>query len=469
VNIGISRPASVADAFTSDVSDTESELALEDGSRVAVVGGGPAGSFFAYFLHKMAGAIGLDIGVDIYEPRSFHYCGPAGCNHCGGIVSESLVQILAAEGIKLPAEALQRGIESYLIHMDVGSVEIDSPAHEMRIASLFRGNGPRESTESSLESFDGHLQRMAVEQGAQVVRRLIQDVRWEQGRPVLRFADKPDRTYDLLAVASGVNSNFLARLEDLPQQFEPPQTTRTFICEFRLGAEGVQRYLGNAVHVFLLAIPRLEFAAMVPKGEFATVVMVGEDLDQALIHEFLGDPVVQAVFPVDTMPCVCSCNPLINMGARKRPYGDRIVLIGDSGVTRLYKDGIGSAYRTAKAAAETAAFKGISTRDFKEHFWPACRTIARDNAIGKVLFSTSDVLKHSRYLRGVVHRMIAGEQADRRRKPHMSKMMWNMFTGSAPYAEILQDAMHPGFFGHFLLSMTRRGSVNRQSKGVSAS
>ena len=32
---------------------------LEDGSRVAVIGGGPAGSFFAYFLRRMAATIDL--------------------------------------------------------------------------------------------------------------------------------------------------------------------------------------------------------------------------------------------------------------------------------------------------------------------------------------------------------------------------------------------------------------------------
>ena len=45
---------------------------------------GPAGSFFSYFLLKMAETIDLDVAVDIYEPRSFSHCGPAGCNHCGG-------------------------------------------------------------------------------------------------------------------------------------------------------------------------------------------------------------------------------------------------------------------------------------------------------------------------------------------------------------------------------------------------
>jgi len=71
-------------------------LALEDGSQVAVIGGGPAGSFFSYFLLDMAERVGLDIGVDIYEPRDFTRSGPAGCNMCGGIVHESVVQILKA-------------------------------------------------------------------------------------------------------------------------------------------------------------------------------------------------------------------------------------------------------------------------------------------------------------------------------------------------------------------------------------
>ncbi|GAH13271.1 unnamed protein product, partial [marine sediment metagenome] len=65
------------------------ELQLVDGSRVGVIGGGPAGSFTSIFLLDMAMRLGIDIGVDIYEPRNFTKSGPAGCNMCGGIISES--------------------------------------------------------------------------------------------------------------------------------------------------------------------------------------------------------------------------------------------------------------------------------------------------------------------------------------------------------------------------------------------
>lgn len=444
---------SVADSFADLAATEEKEFTLRDGSRIAVVGGGPASSFFSYFLLKMAEAIDLELEVDIFEPRSFGYCGPAGCNHCGGIVSESLVQILAAEGIVLPDTVVQRGIESYIVHMDVGDVAIESPVHEMRIAALYRGNGPRDGGDAPLGSFDGFLQSMAEERGARIVQRLVTGVDWPDGLPQLRFADHPPAQYDLLAVAAGVNSRMLDMLDDHPAGFRPPKTTRAYICEFRATEREMLRLLGTAVHVFLLDIPRFEFAAIIPKGPFATAVMVGDDLDEELVHRFLSDPVVRRVLPTETVPCVCSCKPLINLGARKRPYGDRIVLIGDSGVTRLYKDGIGAAFRTGKAAATAAVFNGVSKQDFEAHFWPTCRSIMNDNAVGRVMFATNTIMKNSRLTRRAMLRMAQKEQDTAGARPHMSTLLWNMFTGSAPYTEMFRGTLHPGFVGNLLLNV----------------
>ncbi|HLF32003.1 MAG TPA: hypothetical protein VI566_13370 [Xanthomonadales bacterium] len=447
----LSAQPSVADSLSSFSTDEKAGFTLTDGSRIAVVGGGPAGSFFAYFLLKMARSIDLDIAVDIFEPRSFSRCGPAGCNHCGGVISESLVQILAAEGINLPQQVVQRGIESYVVHMDVGSVAIQSTAGEQRIAALYRGNGPREGGDAPWESFDGYLQGMATGLGAQVVRKLITGVDWREGFPWLISPDGAATRYDLVTVASGVNSNFIKLLGRLPEPLFPPDTTRAYVCEYRSSEREISRILGDAVHVFLLTIPRLEFAAIIPKGQFVTVVMVGDDLDQKLVTEFLLDPVVRACFPTDATPCVCSCSPLLNLGARSRPYADRIVLIGDSGVTRLYKDGIGAALRTGKAAASTAIFHGVSKAAFARHFWPACRRIEQDNAIGKVMFGTTAIFKRFRFLRRIMYRMARREQELPSRRPHMSSLLWNMFTGSAPYTDICRDALHPGFAGNMIM------------------
>jgi len=449
----LSPPTSVADSFASMVEDRNRDFNLQDGSRVAVVGGGPAGSFFSYFLLKMANAIDLQIEVDIFEPRSFKYCGPAGCNHCGGIVSESLVQILAAEGIVLPRSVVQRGVESYVVHMDVGDVEIESPVHEQRIAALYRGNGPREGSDISLESFDHYLQEMTVAQGANVIRRLITGVDFVDGFPNLKFADGTSDSYDLLTVASGVNSNFIKLLDDMPGDYEPPITTRGYICEFRSTEEEIKRILGRSVHVFLLDIPRFEFAAIIPKGQYATVVMVGEDLDQELVHAFLNDPVVRSTFPTDAIPCVCSCSPRINLGARKRPYSDRVVMVGDSGITRLYKDGIGASFRTGKAAATAAVFNGVSAADFEKHYWPACKRIVNDNRVGKVMFATNAIMKKSRLTRRAMLQMAVKEQEKPGAAPHMSSLLWNMFTGSAPYVEMFLGTLHPGFLFNLFRSV----------------
>lgn len=421
---------------------------LQDGDRVAVIGGGPAGSFFAYFLLKIAAMVDLRLDVDIYEPRSFMRSGPGGCNHCGGIVSESLVQILAAEGIKIPPDVIQSGIESYVVHMDVGSVPIASPARETRIAALYRASGPRGGEALAGVSFDGYLQDLAVGKGARVVRTLVTGIAWREDRPYVREADGTEVRYDLVTVATGVNSNFLGAIEGFPSPPDRPKTTRTYITELKSTRAEIERVLGHSMHVFLLDIPRLEFAALIPKGEYVTMVMLGDEIDQQLIHRFLESPVVRPVLPTDSTLAACACSPLINMGGMKQPYSDRLLLVGDSGITRLYKDGLGAAFRTAKAAAMTAVLQGVSREAFARDYWPSCRAIARDNAIGRVIFMTTTVLKRLRFARRAILAMTRREQEQVGRVPRMSAVLWNMFTGSAPYGEILLDTLRPGFLGN---------------------
>jgi flavin-dependent dehydrogenase len=430
-------------------------LRLDDGSRVAVVGGGPAGSFFSYFLLRLAESAGLELEVDIFEPRHFTHCGPAGCNHCGGIISESLVQLLATEGVDLPPSVVQRGIDSYVLHSDVGTVRIDTPLHEKRIASVFRGNGPRDAPLTEQESFDHFLQRRAVKHGARVIRKLVSGIEFEDGYPHVQHPDRTAERYDLVAIGVGINSNLLKVLESSGVGYRPPQTTMTYICEFLLGQEAIQKYLGTSMHVFLLDLPRLEFAALIPKGEVVTVCMLGDEIDNELVDSFLNAPEVRECFPPDTdlLPRACNCSPLINVRGAARPFGDRLVFLGDSGVTRLYKDGIGAAYRTAKAAATTAVFEGISAEDFEKHFWQVCRSISFDNALGKFAFGVNNVLKKRRFSRRAIFRMTALEQQTARAPRHMSQVLWDLFTGSAPYREVLVNTLHPGFLARISWNM----------------
>lgn len=126
-----------------------------------------------------------------------------------------------------------------------------------------------------------------------------------------------------------------------------------------------------------------------------------------------------------------------------------MVFIGDSSVTRLYKDGIGAAYRTAKAAAEASAFHGVSLQSFQQHYWPICREIDTDNKIGKVLFAATRLVQKQPYDIRAILRMVSREQRETGRSPRMSMVLWDLFTGSAPYREIIMRAIHPGFLGGF--------------------
>jgi flavin-dependent dehydrogenase len=439
---------------------------LVDGSRVAVIGGGPAGSLFSYFLCRFADLIDLDLAVDIFEPRFFTHSGPAGCNHCGGVVSESLVQLLAAEGINLPPGVIQRGIESYMLHMDVGDVRIESPRKEKRIASVFRGNGPRESRRLDAPGFDGYLLELASSVGANVMHKLVNGIVPDGDRFAVHTLGGCAGTYDLVAIAVGVNSRLLDALPAAAPPYRRPELERMFICEFDLGEEAVRQHFGDSMHVFLLDIPRLEFAALIPKGPFVALCLVGKDVDEGLVETFLASPEVIGCFPGRVLPpLVCHCFPRANTAAALRPYADRLVWIGDCGVARLYKDGIGSAYRTSKAAARTAVFHGISERDFEAHFWPECRALIVDNAIAKVIFGITTLIQRIRFLRRGVLRMTAVEQASSAADKAMSSVLWDVFTGSAPYREILLRTLQPTFSARLLWNLVA-GNVNHRVAGV---
>jgi flavin-dependent dehydrogenase len=420
-----------------------------------VIGGGPAGSFFSYFLLDLAERAGRDITVAIYEPRTFSDVGPAACNMCGGIISESLVQHLATEGINLPSTVVQRGIDSYVLHMDVGSVRIETPLHEMRIGAVHRAGGPRDLDRPMWQSFDGYLQNLAVQRGARLARERVVGISRLNGRPQIRTKSGKFHEYELLVVAVGVNSPMLKAFRDPEVAYHPPRTTKTYICEYQLGAGNIETYLGSSMHVFLLDIPGLEFAAIIPKGDYASVCLLGKRIGQEMIQRFLDSPEVIRCMPPgwSAEECSCRCVPSINIRGAAPPFGDRIVFIGDSGVTRLYKDGIGAAYRTAKAAASTAVFQGIAAQDFLRSYWPVCRAIEKDNGIGRFVFSGTRLVKKLRFTRRAVFRMIVKEQQRKGWNRRMSMVMWDLFTGSATYLEIFRRMLHPAFVSGLLWSL----------------
>ena len=163
-----------------------------------------------------------------------------------------------------------------------------------------------------------------------------------------------EKEYDLVVAAVGLDNKSLSILKGANVKFQPPSTTKTYISEFHLGEKLVSEYFGDSMHVFLMNIPNLEFGALIPKGHYVTLVLLGKEISKELVQSFLSSPQVIGCFPKDynlSKIACCQCYPKINTHTAKYMYGDRFVAIGDTATSKLYKNGIGAAYVTAKAAA----------------------------------------------------------------------------------------------------------------------
>ena len=255
-------------------------------------------------------------------------------------------------------------------------------------------------------------------------------------------------TYDFITGSVGLLKSSLDIFRDIEIGYFPPHTTKTYICEFHLGAEKVKQYFGSSMHVFLLNIPRLDFATLIPKGEFVTLALLGRKIDKELVESFLNEPKVKQCFPPDMnlSECnSCQCYPKINIKSALKPFADRIVLIGDCATSKLYKNEIGAAYITARTAASAAVLHGISSGDFEKHYWPACKAITRDNLIGSTIFLFARIVQKLSFEKQGILRMVVKEQYKKDVNRLLSLVLWDTFTGSDTYMNIFLRTLKPTF------------------------
>jgi flavin-dependent dehydrogenase len=436
---------------------------LDDGSNISVIGGGPTGTFFTIFALKMAKMIDKQLNITIFDPKDFTKQGPGGCNRCGGVISELLVQTLAVEGINLPDAVIQRGINSYRLHTVKGSVDIATPAFEKTIATIKRGGGPKGIEQSDKESFDGFLLRKAVELGAVHAPLRIDRVARNGDKLLLYCKDKMVHESDAVIGAFGVNTTAAKIFEDFGFGYERPSTITTAIAELEFGEDIVSEYFGNAIQLFLLPVKDLKFAAMVPKGNYVTTIILGKNMDSHTVESLLNHEVVRGVLPkgVEIKP-KCRCLPKMSVSTPKVPFTDRIAMCGDAGSTRLYKDGIGAAYLMSKALAKTVVFDGVSEAHFREGYLPTYRDLRIDNYFGRYLFGITDLYKKYSVMTQGMLAVVRDEQNDPGNPKILSSILWNMFTGNERYKDIFNTAislpMHLDLWREFARIIIRRRS-----------
>jgi flavin-dependent dehydrogenase len=410
---------------------------LEDGANIAVVGGGPTGSFFSIFALKMAKMIGKEISVTIFEPKDFTKDGPGGCNRCGGIISELLVQTLAVEGINLPDSVVRKGINSYRLHTNHGTVFIATPALEKTIATVYRGGGPRGTIGEEKESFDRFLLTQAIKEGAIRRNLRVDRIGYKDRKPVLFSMDTEIMQADLVVGAFGVNSTSGKMFEDLGFGYREPSNVTAAITEISMAEDVVAEHFGNSIQLFLLPDKGIKFGAMIPKGPYVTLCILGTEVGPKTIDDFMNKPVVQSVLPKSApYSLACRCLPKMNVGAPDMPFADRFVLCGDAGSTRLFKDGLGAAYIMGKAAAKAAVFEGVGALDFKKNYLPVYKSIVYDNYFGRMLYFVIDRYRRTGMLTKAMLKVVEKEQADPKNDKILSSVLWDMFTGNERYKNV---------------------------------
>jgi flavin-dependent dehydrogenase len=448
-------------------------MVLRNGSRIVVIGAGPAGVFFADRAMELARKRGLDISVLLFDGKDFTQSGPKGCNLCAGVISETLVNNLKSRGIVLPDEKVQRKIDGYYLRMRAGGFELKHPQHAQRIITVYRGNGPRESSQSENVSFDDYLLERVLEKGPTVMNKPVKHILLPKDNGdrvrIIFGIDKHESTIDadLVVGAFGLSTHMMDMMKNLNFGYRPPRMLNAQNIEIGLEREYIEKHFGNNIFAFNWSTPKgMLVAGIIPKRDYITVNLIGEkDMRKNEMLEFLDLFVTHKLLPANWNRNVnmCHCSPRIAVSAAKKPYTNRLVIIGDASCSRYYKNGIESAFVTAQIAAETALTIGISESAFKRGYFRSIKkVIIRDNYYGRILFQLNDFVTGHNFLSKVLMRMVMDEEK-RNKSSHMRSMLWNMYTGNTSYKVIFMNLFNPRLQWNALLSILEVSILHLQS------
>ncbi|ODS34782.1 MAG: putative geranylgeranyl reductase [Candidatus Scalindua rubra] len=433
----------------------DKDFFLNDGSQIAIIGGGPAGSFFAHFASKFAKERGINVGITIFEGKSFHQKGPRGCNMCGGVISEKLYGELKSQEILIPERCIQREIDGYHFQTQDGYIEVHNPrpSTEKKIVTVYRGDGPMFSQQSESISFDNFLLSHVENMGVNVCSDIVSDVvlpsnTKEKARVIFgKRGSREEINVDLVVGAFGLNTGMLEKMKRLKFGYIPPRTIRACQAEIYVGNKDDYRYLDNKIHIFSLGIKSITYASFTPKEDYITVSLIGKtDLNKAHLIEFLNHPIVRRVLPEEDWKIpksFCICFPRINITQARHPFTDRFVIIGSAAISRYFKNGIESAFSTSKIAADSIFELGVSEKAFwRGYHKPVKKLFGSDNSYGRRVFGLNDYITSRRRISSSYLALLKSGKDSPIVKKQL-EVVWNMCTGSIPYKKVFLKAFDP--------------------------
>lgn len=419
-------------------------LKLKFGSKIAVIGGGPAGSFFAISALRLAKELSRKIEVIIFEQKKFGRKGPWGCNKCAGVIQNSLIHNLKDINIEIEDELVQNRIDGYTFWVKGMSASINQKPGS-HILTVFRGGGPLRSEYSTQNSsFDDYILKKAVEMGASCVYKAVTDIKLSKNPDIpvkILYGKNDSMEADLVIGAFGVNA---AKISGLPPGYTPPGAWHSFQAEIPLTASYIQKKFGDMIHVYFIKPKGVKYLAATPKHKYLSISAIGESVKIADLKRAITNSELNRFFP-DDWRLECACHPRIPSSGAKGVVCDRFIAIGDAAYSRWLKNGIESAYFTALFAAEAALKRGISYNTLKRYYMNRCwRRFGVDNVFGKIIIHLHDLIMTNRILSYTYLSLVKKEQSssgDHRRR--LSEILWHLYTGDAPYFKILLKGCNP--------------------------
>jgi flavin-dependent dehydrogenase len=441
---------------------------LQNNDCVAIVGGGPAGSFFAIHLLREAERLNRHLEVVIVEKRGLTDLGTDGfqcwgCNFCAGGISPRLNEILEEHGLVVPEEIIQGRIDYVWIKGQWKNFRLRVPKG-MRMYSVFRGSLPSRRS-GRPTGFDAFLLGEAVKEGARVLYGKVEAIDYAaSGMPRLTVRTQSGERILLEAgfvtIATGINAHggldyrddaLIAAVKRLNPAFVPGKSRKAFIFELDVGEDYLERHMYREIYFIEYASKHLalEHTALVPKGKFLTVAMLGKSVDEAvlvgdsqqIVHDFLTLPQIERILPgLEAAPIACACAPRMTVTTARSPFGDRFAIIGDAVGSRLNKDGLFSAHVTASRLAQTVLHDGIDKQALAKGYGKAIKWLAADNRFGRMVFGASRVAFTRPVLSRITYQAFATECKLREEHSRpLSVVLWKIASGTADYREVLRE------------------------------
>ena len=449
-------------------------MELQNNSTVLIAGGGPSGSFAAIHLLEEAKKAHIHLNVTIIDRNAVRdpLTGKwklKGCSGCAGIISPRLDRLLLKTGIDLPRSISCHRFTHVWLHGTWKNFPFRIPPQD-RMYAVFRRSLPQ-GNETAGGGFDSFLLRTAADRGSSILTGEVVRIGYKSSmKPVLSVITEKNKTLtleaDFVCAAAGIQSvfsgsapgmSFAEALHSANPAFVPPVTRRAMVFEMHPGKRYIEKHMNRELFFIVTGSKQmpLDHITLVPKGEYLTAALVGEQIDRAvfpedtrrIISEFFLLPQVRALLPGltrDNTPVTCTCTPSLVIRPSLEPVCDRIAPAGDLLGSRLYRDGLTSAFVSAKVLARTAVSRGIDKNSLSMGYRPVMNRLERDSRAARKVLRLVRIFLKSPILSRILYQSFASEMKFRKRKDwHLGNVLWLFASGSAGYDRVLQKLRQP--------------------------